>query len=63
MPTHAKTGDSLESLATLFRTTVKKVLDINPDITGPDHVTPGVHLCVMPCTDTPYVVNDNPNAV
>ena len=50
-------------MATLFRTTVKKVLDINPDITGPEHVTPGVHLCVMPCTDTPYVVNDNPNAV
>eukprot|EP00802_Teleaulax_amphioxeia_P009515 Tamp_09533.p1 GENE.Tamp_09533~~Tamp_09533.p1 ORF type:complete len:292 (+),score=32.55 Tamp_09533:1160-2035(+) len=56
-------GEHLQALATLFRTTVKKILDVNPDIHSADDVLPGVNLCVMPCTDSPFVVNDNPNAV
>lgn len=56
-------GEDIVSLATLFRTSVKKILDVNPDVLSTSHVTPGLNLCVMPCTDTPFIYNDNPNAV
>lgn len=48
-------GDTMVSLAARFHTTVKKIMSVNPDVTGKDDVSPGQHLCLMPCTDAPTV--------
>jgi hypothetical protein len=55
-------GDTLVTLASRFHTTVKKILEVNPDITedtadeifadGPQD------LCILPCTDTPNVSSE-----
>lgn len=44
-------GESLSQLAAQFRTTVRKLLDINPDIHDQAGVHAGHLLCIMPCTD------------
>lgn len=45
-------GDTLQALASRFRTTVKKLMSVNPDVgsVGTD-LQAGQELCVMPCTD------------
>lgn len=47
-------GETLQQLAALFRTTVKKLLDINPDVATSAAVEAGASLCVMPCTDAAF---------
>jgi hypothetical protein len=47
-------GETLQQLAALFRTTVKKLLDINPDVASSTTVAAGAALCVMPCTDAAF---------
>jgi len=56
-------GEDLAGLAYLFRSTVKKLLDVNPDIPSPEALRPGMDLCVMPCTDVPFVYTNNPTGV
>ena len=51
-------GDSLGSLAALFRTTVKKLLSVNPDVLIPSSLVPGQPLCVLPCTTAAYLPTD-----
>jgi len=46
-----KQGESLNALAASFRTTIRKLLDVNPDIVDSADVHEGTLLCVMPCTD------------
>jgi len=58
-----KKGEDLVNLAYLFRTTVKKLLDVNPDIASPEALHEGMDLCVMPCTDAPFIYNDNPTGI
>ena len=49
-------GETLHALAALFRTTVKKLLDVNPDLAAAAALPEGAPLCVMPCTDAAYLV-------
>jgi hypothetical protein len=42
-------GDSLMNIAGRFRTTVKSLLDLNPDILDPHTVQPGQEVCLVPC--------------
>jgi hypothetical protein len=50
-------GETLHALAALFRTTVKKLLDVNPDLAAAAALPEGAPLCVMPCTDASYLVS------
>jgi len=43
-------GDSLMSIAGRFRTTIKSLLDLNPDITDPAVVRTGQEVCLIPCS-------------
>ena len=43
-------GDSLMGVAGRFRTTMKRLLKLNPDIDNPDAVQPGQEVCLVPCT-------------
>ncbi|EKX47115.1 hypothetical protein GUITHDRAFT_137723 [Guillardia theta CCMP2712] len=45
-----KVGEDLEHVASRFRTTVKKILQINPDISDPSAISPGQVLCLIPCS-------------
>ena len=42
--------DSLMGVAGRFRTTIKSLLDLNPDILDPDAVAAGQEICLVPCT-------------
>ena len=42
-------GDSIMGVA-FFRTTMKSLLKLNPDIDNPDAVQPGQEVCLVPCT-------------
>lgn len=42
-------GDTLMSVAGRFRTTIRSLLDLNPDVLDPDSVQPGQELCFVPC--------------
>lgn len=53
-------GESLQGLASSFRTTIRKILDVNPDITDPAGVQEGTILCVMPCTDNSVLYIPDP---
>lgn len=44
-------GEDLVAVAKMLRTTVKKLLDINPDIQDATMVKAGTILCAQPCTD------------
>mmetsp|Transcript_41825 Transcript_41825/g.35147 ORF Transcript_41825/g.35147 Transcript_41825/m.35147 type:complete len:382 (+) Transcript_41825:1-1146(+) len=44
-------GEDMISVAKMLRTTVKKLLDINPDIKDPTSVLAGTMVCAQPCTD------------
>mmetsp|Transcript_38019 Transcript_38019/g.97162 ORF Transcript_38019/g.97162 Transcript_38019/m.97162 type:complete len:711 (-) Transcript_38019:13-2145(-) len=46
-------GDTLSSIAARLRTTVKKILEVNPDMITTD-IAEGQEVCVMPCTLNPY---------
>merc|ERR1711998_310769 len=46
-----QTGESLVAVAARFRTTVKSLLDLNPDITDVATLQPGQDLCLIPCSD------------
>ncbi|KAJ1487764.1 hypothetical protein T484DRAFT_1785707, partial [Baffinella frigidus] len=46
-------GDTLGRIAARLRTTVKKVLEVNPDM-HTDEIDPGQEICIMPCTENPY---------
>jgi len=46
-----KEGESLLALAALFRTTLGKLLLLNPELQDPSHVHVGQLICVMPCSD------------
>jgi len=43
-------GETLYSVAARFRTTVKSLLDLNPDIESEASVRDGQDLCMVPCT-------------
>jgi len=43
-------GDSLMGIAGRFRTTLKSLLDLNPDITDPSVVQAGQEVCLIPCS-------------
>ena len=43
-------GDSLMGIAARFRTTVRSLLDLNPDIHDPETVQEGQEVCMVPCT-------------
>jgi len=45
-----QTGDSLMGVAGRFRTTVKSLLDLNPDILDPAKVATGQEICMVPCS-------------
>ena len=45
-----QTGDSMMAVAGRFRTTVRSLLDLNPDILDPATVRPGQEICFVPCT-------------
>ena len=45
-----QTGDSLMAVAARFRTTIRSLLDLNPDILDPVTVLPGQEICFVPCT-------------
>ena len=49
-------GETLQQLAALFRTTVKKLLDVNPDVAAAPTLAASATLCVMPCTDASYTM-------
>ena len=51
-------GETLAALAALFRTTVKKLLDVNPDVAAAASLAAGATLCVMPCTDATFAAPD-----
>jgi LysM repeat protein len=56
-------GESLRGLAAVFRTTVRKLLDVNPDVAAdPASLAEGAPLCVVPCTDAPFVLGPGPSA-
>uniref|UniRef100_A0A7S0NF34 LysM domain-containing protein n=1 Tax=Hanusia phi TaxID=3032 RepID=A0A7S0NF34_9CRYP len=46
-------GDTLSRVAARLRTTVKKILEVNPDMTSTDLFI-DQEICVMPCTENPY---------
>jgi len=46
-------GDTLARLAARLRTTVKKIMEVNPDMHSPN-IEPNQELCIMPCTDEAY---------
>ena len=43
-------GDTMMGIAGRFRTTIKSLLDLNPDILNPGTVQPGQEVCLVPCT-------------
>uniref|UniRef100_A0A7S0WBU6 LysM domain-containing protein n=1 Tax=Hemiselmis tepida TaxID=464990 RepID=A0A7S0WBU6_9CRYP len=43
-------GETLHQVAARFRTTVKSLLDLNPDIQSAELVRVGQDLCMIPCT-------------
>ena len=43
-------GETLASVARQFRTTVKSLLQLNPDLVDPSSVRPGQELCMIPCS-------------
>lgn len=47
-------GDTLSAIAARLRTTVKKILEVNPDMTSAEDLNVGQEVCVMPCTLNPY---------
>jgi len=47
-------GDSLSRIAARLRTTVKKILEVNPDMASTD-IDVDQELCIMPCTLNPIV--------
>jgi len=52
-------GDSVVRLASLFHTTVKEILRMNPDVQAGGDVLPvGQELCILPCTKVPSPSND-----
>ena len=46
-------GDTLARIAARLRTTVKKILEVNPDMQSPE-IEPNQEVCVMPCTEEAY---------
>jgi hypothetical protein len=54
-------GDTLSRVAARLRTTVKKVMEVNPDMTS-DELEAGQEVCIMPCTENPYKVRHRPSA-
>lgn len=55
----AQPGDSVVKLASLFHTTVKEILRMNPDVPANGDVLPaGQELCILPCTKIPSPSND-----
>ncbi|EKX40605.1 hypothetical protein GUITHDRAFT_113391 [Guillardia theta CCMP2712] len=46
-------GDTLSRVAARLRTTIKKILEVNPDMTSTDLFI-DQEICVMPCTENPY---------
>jgi len=55
----AQIGDSVVELASMFHTTVKEILRMNPDITqGGVYLQTGQEVCIMPCTRIPSPSND-----
>mmetsp|Transcript_12635 Transcript_12635/g.19879 ORF Transcript_12635/g.19879 Transcript_12635/m.19879 type:complete len:610 (+) Transcript_12635:235-2064(+) len=46
-------GDTVSRIAARLRTTVKKVLEVNPDMESTD-IEPLQELCIMPCTENPF---------
>lgn len=43
-------AESLQSLANRFRTTVKSILALNPDVGDPAAIAAGRELCMAPCS-------------
>eukprot|EP00961_Rhodomonas_salina_P255505 3453252-Rhodomonas_salina.1 len=43
-------GDTLVSIAARFRTTVKSLLQLNPDVASAESMSVGQDLCVIPCS-------------
>ena len=43
-------AESLPELAKRFRTTVKSILALNPDVGDPESVEVGRELCMAPCS-------------
>ena len=46
-------ADTLARIAARLRTTVKKILEVNPDMQSPE-IEPNQEVCVMPCTEEAY---------
>jgi len=44
-------GDALRSIASKFGTTVKKIIELNPDMTAESVIQVGNSVCLAPCTD------------
>ena len=44
-------GETLAGVAAAFRTTVRSLLALNPDVAGPDAVRAGQELCLVPCSE------------
>jgi spore germination protein YaaH len=47
----SQAGDSLINVAARFHTTVKSIIDVNPDVSESNDILPGQDLCLMTCTD------------
>lgn len=48
---HVHEGESLQSIAIRFRTSIKSILSLNPDIAGEQDVRPGqTGVCLIPCS-------------
>ena len=43
-------GETLAGVAAQFRTTVRSLLELNPDIHGPESVHAGQEVCLIPCS-------------
>jgi hypothetical protein len=56
----AKHGESLQAVASRFRTTVKSILSLNFDLDAQVEANPmkelstGQHLCIIPCSNFAY---------
>lgn len=48
-----RAGDTLAAVAARFRTTVRALLALNPDVGGADRppLAPGQELCLIPCLE------------
>ena len=55
-------GESLSELAGRFQTTVKKLVQLNPDVSSAagSVLRVGQEMCIIPCSDLPFIYDTVP---